>query len=164
MFISSEHWDEEILPLGYFVVFSLNRDFREYEKIQPLKLKNAEFLVIEGKASKAKSNDRLKQNKYKSIEKTVKGICRSRGYHLRAFNFLDGQILIVISSQSSSKTKFNSAKSEIDLQSFSSTILSNGEALRKLEKFYCLWRNQQINSAIDYVKNGKGKSEFDINC
>lgn len=162
MFISSEHWDEEVFPLGYFVVFSLNKDFEEYEKSRPLKSKNADFSGIERKASSGNSNGRLKQNKYKSIEKTVRHICRRSGYHLRAIKIADGQILMVISSQSGSKTKFNSAKSEIDLQSFSSTILSNAEALKKLEKFYCLWRNQQADAAIECVKNGKKNLEFDL--
>ena len=162
MFISSEHWDEEVFPLGYFVVFSLKKDWDEYEQIKPLKLKNAGFFSIESENSGAKHNGRLKQGKYKSIEKAVRDICRRSGYHLRATKIIDGQILMVISSQSSSKTKLNSVKSGIDLQSFSLTILSQAEALRNLEKFYCLWKNQEIDSAIDYVKNGKGNLEFDL--
>ena len=162
MFISSEHWDEEVFPLGYFFVFSLNKDFEEYEEIQPHKMKNLGFFSLERKAPRGKFDGRSKQNEYKAIEKSVRHICRRSRYHLRAAKIIDGQILLVISNQLNPKTKFNSGKSGIDLQSFSSYILSNAKELRKLEKSYCLWKNQQINAAINYVRNGKGNLEFDL--
>lgn len=161
MFISNEHWDEEIFPLGYFFVFSLNKDFEEFENFQPLKLKTLDFFSFESEISSTESGRRLKQNGYKSIEKSVKGICRRSGYLLRAIKIINEQVLMVISGRSNPKTKFNSVKNGIDLQSFSSKILSNAEALKKLEKFYCLWKNQQIDLAIDYVKYGKGNLDFD---
>ena len=162
MFISSDHWDEEVFPLGYFIVFSLNKDFEEYEEIQPLKLKKAGFFSIERETQSAKSDGQSKQNEYKAIEKSVRDICRCMGYYLRAAKIIDGQILMVISNQLNPKTKFNSGKNGIDLQSFSTKILSNAKELRRLEKSYCLWKNQQINAAIDYIKNGKGNLEFDL--
>ena len=162
MFISSEHWDEEVFPLGYFIVFSINKDFEEYEEIQPLKMKNLGFFSIEREAPGGKSNVRSKQNEYKAIEKSVRDLCRRSGYQLRAAKIIDGQILMVISSRLNSKIKFNSGKSGIDLQSFSTNILSNAKELRKLEKSYCLWKNRQIDAAVDYVKKGKGNLELDL--
>lgn len=162
MFISSDHWDEEVFPLGYFIVFSLNKDFEEYEEIQPLKMKNLGFFSLERKTPRGKSVGLSKQNEYKAIEKSVRDICRRSSCHLRAAKVTNGQILMVISNQLNPKTKFNSTKSGIDLRSVSTKILSNAKELRKLEKSYCLWKNQQIDAAIDYIKNGKGNLEFDL--
>jgi hypothetical protein len=108
------------------------------------------------------SNRQLKRNEYKFLEKSVRDICRLSGYRLRAFRIIDGRILMVISIRSNPKTKFNSNNKGIDIQEFSLKILSKTKALEKLEKFYCLWKNQQIDSAIDYVNNGKVESEFDL--
>lgn len=162
MFIPIEHLEEEIFPLAYLAVFSLTKDLKEYENRQPLKSKSESFFGIEKETLNSESNRQLKRNEYKFIEKSVGDICRLYGYRLRAFKIIDGQILMVISTRLNPKTKFNSNTNRIDIQEFSLKILSKTKALEKLEKFYCLWKNQQIDSAIDYVNNGKGKSEFDL--
>jgi len=160
MFIPIEHLEEEIFPLAYLAEFSLTKDLKEYENGQPFKLKTDSLFGIEKETLNSESNRQLKRNEYKFVEKSVGDICRNSGYRLRAFKIINGRILMVISARLNPKTKFNSNNNGIDIQAFSLTILSKTKALGKLEKIYCLWKNQQIDSAIDYVNNGKGKSEF----
>lgn len=162
MFIPIEHLEEEIFPLAYLAVFSLTKDLKDYENGRPFKLKTDSLFGIEKETLNSESNRQLKRNEYKFIEKSVGDICQHNGCRLRAFKIINGRILMVISTQSDPKTKFNSNANGIDIQAFSLKILSKTKALEKLEKFYCLWKNQQIDSAIDYVNNGKGKSEFDL--
>jgi hypothetical protein len=162
MFIPIEHLEEEIFPLAYLAVFSLTKDLKDYDNVQPFKLKIDSSFSLEKETLKSGLNRQLKRNEYKFVEKSVRDICRLNGCRLRAFKIIDGRILMVISVRSNPKTKFNSNNNGIDIQAFSLKILSKTKALEKLEKFYCLWKNQQINSAIDYVNNGKVKSEFDL--
>lgn len=145
------------------MIFSLSEDFNEREKILSFQPEKAGYLTIEKTASKAKFERQRQQRKYKSIERTITDICRRSGYHLRAAKFISGRILMVISSQSNAKTKFSSVMSRIDLQSLYTEILSNTRELKKLEKFYCLWKIRQIELGIDCVKKGKSNLEFDIN-
>ena len=161
MFIPTEHLEEEVFPLAYLAVFSLTRDLNEYENGQLNNLKRGTLYGIQRESLNSELNRQLKRNEYKFIEKSVGDICRLNGYYLRAFKIINGQILAVISAQLNPKTKFNPNTNGIDIQAFSLKILSKIKALEKLEKFYCLWKNQQIDSAINYVKNGKGKLEFD---
>lgn len=163
MFISSEHWDEEVLPLATLLVFSLSEDFDEPEEVLPLQPEIAGHLAIKGYASNAKFDSQTQQNKKKSVETTVSEICRRSGYDLRAAKIISNRILMVISSRANPKTKFGSVVSRINLESFYTEILSTTRELKKLEEFYCLWKSQQIEAAIDFVKHGKGNFEFDVN-
>lgn len=127
-----ERLDEEIFPLAYLIMFSFNEDRQ------------------------------LKLNDYKFIEKSVEDVCRSSDYRLRAVKIINGRILMVISKRLNPKTKSSSNNNGADIQAFSSKILSKIKVLGKLEKFYCLWKNQQIDSVIDSVKNETENLEFDL--
>ncbi len=162
MFIPIERFDEEIFPLAYLIVFTFNEDLKKYEKKQSLKLKKGDFFGVEKKASNSEPSRQSKPDDYKFVKKSVGDICRISGYRLWAFKIINGRILMIISSRINPKTKFNSNNNGVDIQAFSSKILSKIKELGKLEKSYCLWKNQQIDSAIDFVKNETENLEFDL--
>ena len=168
-------WDDNDFPLAYFIIFRTYGTWLHGDERRSVDTHDDKNVYgAPDREPNANLKNKMKENmkeepitvdlkQRRLIKEAIKEVCNFRGYRLLALNVRTNHVHVVVSAA----RKPESIAEEF--KKFSTIKLRNTGNLHKNKKLWSrgrsrkyLWKQRDVDSAINYVLYGQGDSPFNM--